>query len=82
MKIDLQPGVFANATRGERTSGRLETAFLAEMLKTVMPDGSRGAFGGGVGESQFASFMTEQHAEALAARLDLGLTSWLERRDA
>ena len=30
-------------------------------------------FGGGIGESQFASFMTEQHATRLAARLDLGL---------
>lgn len=52
---------------------QLETAFLAEMLKIAMPDAGAGAFGGGAGESQFSSFLVEQHAAALASRLDLRL---------
>lgn len=60
-----------------RTADRLESAFLAEMLKIAMPADGAGAFDGGIGESQFASFLTEQHAAAMAARLDLNLVSRL-----
>lgn len=56
---------------------QLETAFLAEMLGIAMPDPGAGAFGGGAGESQFASFLVERHAAALASRLDLGLADGL-----
>lgn len=56
---------------------QLETAFLAEMLNIAMPDPGAGAFGGGAGESQFSSFLVEQHAAALASRLDLGLAARL-----
>lgn len=57
---------------------RLETAFLTEMLKIAMPDQSGTPFHGGAGESQFASFLVEQHAAAIAARIDLRLDSRLE----
>lgn len=60
-----------------RSGDQLEAAFLAEMLKIVVPETGKGAFGGGIGESQFASFLSEQHAAALAARIDLGLTARL-----
>ena len=60
-----------------RMADRLETAFLAEMLKIAMPEGRSGPFGGGVGEEQFSSFLTEQHAAAMATRLDLGLVTRL-----
>lgn len=60
-----------------RSADKLEAAFLAEMLKIVMPEGGGGAFGGGIGESQFASFLTERHAAAMAARLDLNLVTRL-----
>ena len=62
-----------------RMGDRLETAFLAEMLKIAMPAQGGGAFGGGIGESQFSSFLTEQHAAAMAGRLDLGLMDRLAR---
>ncbi|HRO13827.1 MAG TPA: hypothetical protein PLL33_02075 [Paracoccus sp. (in: a-proteobacteria)] len=65
----------------ERTADRLESAFLAEMLKHAAPQGWDGAFGGGVGESQFASFMTEQQAGMLAQALDLRLAEALGKRD-
>lgn len=57
---------------------RLETAFLSEMLNIAMPAQGDSPFGGGSGESQFASFLNEQYAGALAARLDLGLTAKLD----
>lgn len=52
---------------------RLETAFLAEMLKIAMPEPGAGSFGGGAGEAQFSFLLVERHAAALASRLDLGL---------
>ena len=51
----------------------LEAAFIAEMLKQAKFGEARGAFGGGVGEEQFASFMRAEHAAALAARGGIGL---------
>lgn len=59
----------------------LETAFLAEMLNIAMPSSGDSPFGGGAGESQFASFMNEQYATALAGRLNLGLTGRLGVRN-
>lgn len=51
---------------------KLESAFLTEMLKHIVPS-SDGPFSGGAGEQQFGSWLVEARAEALAARLDLGL---------
>lgn len=77
MKIDGIGADISTRTRLPGAEDRLETAFLAEMLKIAMPDAGAGAFGGGTGESQFSSFLTEQHAAALAARLELGLAGRL-----
>ena len=55
------------------TAQKLEASFLAEMLKhTGLGEGS-GAFSGGVGEEQFASFLREEHAKLMAARGGIGL---------
>ncbi|QJD17607.1 rod-binding protein [Paracoccus sanguinis] len=62
-------------------SDRLEAAFLSEMLKIAMPAERDGAFSGGIGESQFASFLTDQYADAMAARLELGLGARGARTD-
>jgi len=51
----------------------LEAAFIAEMLKAAKFGEARGAFGGGAGEEQFASFLRTEHAEAMAAQGGLGL---------
>ncbi|MFH5773860.1 hypothetical protein [Paracoccus broussonetiae] len=51
----------------------IEKAFLAEMLKYAGPQPLSGEFGGGIGEDQFSSMMTDVHATAIAARIDLGL---------
>jgi Rod binding domain-containing protein len=64
----------------------LESTFLAEMLKSAGFGAARDAFGGGMGEDQFASFLRVEHAQALAARGGIGLAESLfhalkERRD-
>lgn len=59
----------------QQISDGLEKAFLGEMLKYAGPKPMEGSFGGGIGEEQFSSMMTETYADALAKRLDLGLAS-------
>ena len=73
MKIQGYGANISLRTRLPGAGDQLETAFLAEMLKIAMPDQGAGAFGGGAGESQFSSFLVEQHAALLASRLDLDL---------
>lgn len=75
ISVRIEGPNFSLPAKGDlaRTADQLESAFLAEMLKIAMPQASEGAFGGGIGESQFASFLTEQHAATMAARLDLRL---------
>ena len=73
MKIEGSGLALPVRPRNGAVGDQLETAFLSEMLALAMPDGGAGAFGGGAGESQFSSFLVEQHAALWAARLDLGL---------
>jgi len=63
-----------------RSAEALESAFLAEMLK------SAGAFrpveglgGGGEGEGQFASFLADEQARAMVARGGIGLADAIEQ---
>ena len=51
---------------------KLEQAFLEEMLKYCGPKSAAGAFGGGIGEDQFGSFLTQEYAAVLAAQINLG----------
>ena len=51
----------------------LEAAFISEMLKQAKFGEARGAFGGGAGEEQFASFLRTEHADAIAAQGGFGL---------
>ena len=51
----------------------LETRFLSEMLAHTGLDAQTGAFNGGIGEDQFASFMREAQAKAMVDRGGLGL---------
>lgn len=56
---------------------RLEATFLAEMLKHAGLGQARDAYGGGIGEDQFASFLAEAQAKAMAARGGIGLAETL-----
>lgn len=82
MRIDPRPEPAPTRTPAAQSANGLEAAFLGEMLNIAMPDTSSGAFGGGVGESQFSSFLIEQYADILAQRLDLGLAARMERKGA
>ena len=46
----------------------LETRFLSEMLAHTGLDAQTGAFNGGIGEDQFASFLREAQAKAMVDR--------------
>ena len=66
----------APASRNETlrlTAEKLETAFLSEMLKAAGLGKTRGAFGGGVGEEQFASFLRDEQAKAMVRAGGIGL---------
>ena len=79
MRIDAT--LLSSVTHGKpvpEIGNGLETAFLSEMLKYAGPRSLEGSFSGGVGESQFASMMTDAYADALSARMDLGLGKKLE----
>lgn len=51
----------------------LEQAFVSEMLKYAGPKEQTGAFGGGIGESQFNSLLNDAYAHAITQRIDLAL---------
>lgn len=55
----------------------LETAFLAEMLAHAGLGPVKGAFSGGVGEDQFASFLREAQARAIVENGGIGLAQRL-----
>ena len=55
----------------------LEAQFLSVMLQSAGFGAARDAFGGGVGEAQFASFLAQEHAEALSRRGGIGLAESL-----
>jgi Rod binding domain-containing protein len=57
----------------------LEAAFLAEMLKHAAPMPEPGAFGGGLGEAQFQSFLREEQARLMTDAGGLGLAAHLYR---
>lgn len=65
------------ATAPRPPSEQLEQMFLEEMLKYCGPKSNSGAFGGGIGEDQFSSFLIEEQAAALADRMDLGFGKWV-----
>lgn len=65
----------------------LETQFLSEMLRHAGSAQTPGSFGGGIGEEQFASFLREAQARAIAGRGGIGLAEHIfhalrERADA
>ena len=67
----------ASASSPRPPSEQLEHLFLEEMLKYCGPKSNTGAFGGGIGEDQFSSFLIQEQAAALADRMDLGFSKWM-----
>jgi hypothetical protein len=77
MQVDQISTASAPVTAPRAPSEQLEQAFLEEMLKYCGPKSNAGAFGGGIGEDQFSSFLIQEQAAALAARMDLGFGEWV-----
>ena len=57
----------------------LETTFLSEMLKAAEVGAPRDAFGGGVGEAQFATLLVDEYARGISDRTDTGLAESIYR---
>ena len=62
-----------------RSAEALESAFLAEMLKSAGLVRASGEMNGGEGEEQFVSFLADAQARALVARGGIGLAGIIER---
>ncbi|HWL57263.1 MAG TPA: hypothetical protein VNQ78_11420 [Paracoccus sp. (in: a-proteobacteria)] len=76
MIIQSAPAITqANTLQSPAVSEGLEKAFLTEMLKYAGSKPLGGEFGGGIGEDQMSSLLTEIHATALARRIDLGFAA-------
>jgi flagellar protein FlgJ len=78
MTDPVLPGMPATAqmTRDRslmQTATALEASFLSEMLKSAGLGPVGGAFGGGTGEDQFASFLRQAQAEEIARAGGIGL---------
>lgn len=52
---------------------KVESHFLSAMLKNAGLDGSSGAFSGGIGEEQFASFLRDAQAKIIVEGGGIGL---------
>lgn len=55
----------------------LEASFLAEMLKSAGFGKARDAYGGGVGEEQFGSFLRQEQAKEMVKQGGIGLAESL-----
>lgn len=74
--MDIAPITTTSSGPTRKPSGTadgLEQAFLSEVLKYAGPRESTGQFGGGIGESQFASLLNDAYAQAIAERINLKL---------
>ena len=64
-------------TRLREAAQELEVTFLAEMLKSAGLGTPREAFGGGIGEDQFGSFLREAQAREIVKAGGIGLAERL-----
>ena len=55
----------------------LEAGFLSEMLKAAGVNAAPGAFGGGIGEEQFSSFLRDAQAQDMVRAGGIGLAQSL-----
>ena len=81
--MELPPDIPIAATADRRdqklrnAAMEMEANFLAEMLKSAGVGETPEAFGGGVGEDQFASYLRLEQARQMAASGGIGLAESL-----
>lgn len=73
--LALKQGVASDPLR--KAAQQLEASFLAEMLKSAGLGRTGTAFGGGIGEEQFASFLLQSQAETMVKAGGIGLSESL-----
>ena len=61
------------AVRMREAAEKLEAAFLSEMLKSAAVGKPPESFGGGIGETQFSSFLRDAQAQEMVKAGGLGL---------
>jgi Rod binding domain-containing protein len=74
--MDIAPITLPTLSRHDQLMAKaeeLEATFLAEMLAHSGLGEMEGAFGGGQGEAQFASFLREEQARLIAQNGGMGL---------
>lgn len=74
--MDIAPITLPAPTRQDQLKAKaeeLEATFLAEMLAHTGLGEMQGAFGGGPGEAQFASFLRQEQARLIAQNGGMGL---------
>lgn len=82
MADPIRPGTAPRPTTVNTLRDRalqMEAAFLSEMLRHAGAGAARDSFGGGIGEDQFASFLREEQARAIAAAGGIGLAESIFR---
>lgn len=75
----LRTPLSADRAALHRQAEAMEAAFLAEMLGHAGVGDASGAFGGGIGEDQFASFLRQEQATALVKAGGIGLAESIFR---
>lgn len=73
------PAAPDQAARRQEAAVALEAAFLSEMLKGAGLHDTGGAFGGGPGAEQFASYLRQAQARSMAQAGGVGLAEHLVR---
>lgn len=63
----------------KQVARELEATFLSVMLREAGAGAPRGTMGGGIGEEQFASFLTETYARKMADTGGIGLAEIIFR---
>ncbi len=77
--VGAQPPATARNAALMQQAKALEAGFLSEMLAHAGLGATSAAFGGGLGEDQFASFLRQEQAKQLVERGGIGLAEHLFR---
>ncbi|XAT62460.1 chemotaxis protein chel [Rhodobacteraceae bacterium Araon29] len=71
--LSTPPKGAENEIKMRKIAQQLEGCFLAEMLKAAKFGQIQKSYNGGAGEEQFQSFLTQEHAQAIARTQSIGL---------
>ncbi|MGB0661279.1 MAG: rod-binding protein [Mangrovicoccus sp.] len=87
MKVDASALVYERVnspltkkSEMEKVAVEFEALFLSEMLKSAKFGESRDAFGGGIGEDQYSSFLRNEQAKQIAKQGGIGVADMIMER--